>query len=92
MKVQACLIFIVLFCCTSTRDLPLDPAIDRGGNISHYRCLRQTYDEMAIWFNISSGGYPVNLTQALGNAKSVGLKINVGFYSCRSLTVEQQFS
>lgn len=88
MKAQACLIFIALFYFVSTKDLPLDVAMDRGGNLSHYRCLRQTYDEMAIWFNISDASIPVNLSQALDNAKNAGLKINVAFYSCRSLTVE----
>lgn len=87
MKAQTCLFFIALFYFASTRDLPLDVAMDRGGNLSHYRCLRQTYDEVAIWFNITGGGIPINLSQALDNAKNAGLKINVAFYSCRSLSV-----
>lgn len=78
MKTQVCLIFIALvYIFASARDLPLDPVIDQGGSLSHYRCMRQTYEELAIWFNITNGGTPKNQSQILENVKSAGLKINV---------------
>ncbi len=88
MKNYVCLVLIALVCYfASARDLPLDPVIDQGGSLSHYRCMRQTYEELAIWFNMTNGGTPKNQSQILDNVKNAGLRINVAFYLCRSLTV-----
>jgi len=90
--VSACLIFVVLLLPpVFTKDLPLDALIN-SASVSHYQCIRQTYDEVALWLNMTDKGIPLNQSQAIANAKNAGLKVYIGFYVCRSQTPDQIFS
>lgn len=90
--ITACLIFVaLLFSPVFAKDLPLDALIN-SATISHYQCIRQTYDEVALWLNMTDKGIPLNQSQAIANAKNAGLKVHIGFYPCRSLTPDQIFS
>lgn len=93
MKIPASLIFLtLLFSLVYTKDLLLDPLLNNNVAISHYQCIRQTYDEVALWLNMTEKGIPLNQSQVIANAKNAGLKIHIGFYPCRSLTPDQILS
>ena len=93
MKIPTSLIFLtLLFSLVYTKDLLLDPLLNNNVAISHYQCIRQTYDEVALWLNMTEKGIPLNQSQVIANAKNAGLKIHVGFYPCRSLTPDQILS
>ena len=58
--------------------------------LSHYQCVKRAYDEIVIFMPTSATGIIDSYRQMFINANTAGLKVQLGFFPCRSLSPEQQ--
>ena len=59
-------------------------------SLSHYQCVKRAYDEIVIFMPTSATGIIDSYRQMFINANTAGLKVQLGFFPCRSLSPEQQ--